>query len=396
MARHALIIAAGAADAPLAELDGRTPLEAAVTPALDRITASGRQGTIRTIPPGFAATRDVATLGLAGYDVRERYCGYAGMEALGRRVYLADGEVVFRCNLMTLADGVVTDVTAGRLPTDDARRLVEALNAGLGDRGVRFHTGQSYRALLVAPRAWDAVICTPDLDMVGQPMASHWPDGRGSGEIRELIVAAGDILSSHEVNRRRRERGERPANGIWPWGQGVLPRVRRFRERFGVRVAAIGAVDLFRGVGLLLGWHVLDVSGATGSVDTDYAAKGRAAVAAVEEYELVVVHVEAPYEASLAGDATAKVRAVEQIDRHIVGPMLERVSRWGQWGVAFTADIAARTDLRTHAAEPVPFCLAGSATPAADERLGFGEANAARSDLHIERGHDFMEYFLRA
>ncbi len=400
MSRHVLIIAAGAADHPLKSLDGRTPLEAAATPTLDRIAAMGRQGTIRTIPEGFASSRELATLGLAGYDVREPYCGYAGIEALGRRAIPGEGEIALRCNFATVTDGVLVDPTAGRLTTAEARKLVDAFNVALTGRGVRFCAGLSYRALMIAPRRWDGVVCTPAHDMIGQAVEANRPSGRGSRELRDVMSAAGDVLARHEVNRARCELGERPANAIWVWGQGVLPRVKRFRERYERRAAGVGAVDLFRGVGLLLGWNVIEVPGATGSTDTDYAAKGRAAMAAIDNHELVVVHVEAPYEAGLAGDAAGKLRAIEQIDEAIVAPLLERLRRWERWGIAFVSDVVVRSETRRQTAESTPVCLAGSAHGAGSANLssagaGFGERNAGEADLRIEAAAEFMEYFLR-
>jgi len=400
MSRHVLIIAAGAADHALKSLDGRTPLEAAATPTLDRIAAMGRQGTIRTIPEGFAASRELATLGLAGYDVREPYCGYAGIEALGRRAIPGEGEIALRCNFATVADGVLVDPTAGRLTTAEARGLVDALNAALAGSGVRFCAGLSYRGLMIAPRVWDGVVCTPAHDMIGQSVEANRPSGRGSRDLREVMAAAGDVLAGHEVNRARRERGERPANAIWVWGQGVLPRVKRFRERYERRAAAVGAVDLFRGVGLLLGWNVIEVAGATGSTDTDFAAKGRAALAAIDEHDVVVVHVEAAYEAGLAGDAAGKVRAIEQIDAAIAGPLLERVRRWERWSMAFVSDVAVLSETRRQTDESTPVCLAGTGHGAGANiggaRPAFGETNAGEADLRVESAAEFMEYFLRA
>ncbi len=395
MSKHVLIIAAGAADDPLDELDGRTPLEAAATPALDELASLGRQGTLRTIPKGCAPSRDVATLSLIGYDARADYRGYAGIEALGRRALPRDGELVMRCDFMTVTDGIVTDVTAGHLTTTEARTLLESLNEELVDRGVRLCAGLSYRALMFAPAEWGQVACTPAHDLIGQRVERHWPTGRGSRALRDVIEAAADVLADHDLNRHRLDIGEPPANGLWPWGQGVPPRVRRFRERFNLRGAAVGAVDLFRGVASLMGWPMPETAGATGWLDTDYAAKGRAAAAALDEYDLVTVHVEAPYESALAGDVGAKVRAIERIDREIVAPLLERCRRWERWSMAFACDVAMSLRSRAHAGEAVPFCLAGSAPFGGDERRPFGERSASVG-LRVDPACDFMEYFLRA
>ncbi len=397
ISRHVLVIPAGAADEPLEPLDGRTPLEAALTPAMDEIVRLGRQGTVRTVPPGFAPSRDVATLTLAGYDVRRAYSGYAGLEALGLRIPIGPGEVAFRANLVTIDEGRLHDATAGRIDTDDARTLFDALNAALSPRGVCFHTGLSYRGLMVTAHDWAAgVSCTPAHDMVGERLDRHWPGGRGAGELQSLMLAAHELLRDHPVNRRRAERGAPPANGVWLWGQGVLPRVRRFRERFGKRTAALGDVPLFRGVAFLLGWRVVEAPGAIGSADADDAPTARAALAALDEADLVVVHVEEPADAAYAGDLAAKTRALERIDRHVVGPLLERLRREERWSLLVAPDIAIHAIRRAHAAQPVPFCVAGSGPfhgPIAQS--SFGESAAQRSDLHVEHGWELMEYFLR-
>jgi 2,3-bisphosphoglycerate-independent phosphoglycerate mutase len=394
--KHVLVMAAGAADDAVESLDGRTPLEAAVTPALDEIARLGRQGTVRTIPRGFAPSRDVATLALLGYDVRRHYSGYAGLEAAAHRLRLTDEQVVFRCNIVTVADRVMVDPTAGGLDPDEAAAIIAALNEAVGDDHVRFHAGLSYRHLMITDYPWaPGVACTPAHEIIGEPLARHWPSGRGGRELRDLMLRAGEVLSQHEINRRREAAGRPPANAIWLWGQGVLPRVRRFRERFGLRGAAVGAVDLIRGAAVLLGWPAAAAPGATGGTDTDYSAKGRAALDALDEYDLVVVHVEAPDEASHAGDLAAKIAALERIDRGIVAPLLDRLRRRERWSILFAPDLAAHVDRRTHGAEPVPICLAGSAPLRMADPLPFAERHAARGDLHIKHGWELMEYFLR-
>lgn len=392
--KHVLIIAAGAADEPIDILDDRTPLEAAATPALDELAARGRAATIRTIPPGFAASRDVATLALFGYDVRDSYSGYAGLEALGRRIILRDGELAFRANFVTITDNILVSPNAGGLDAHEAVELSAAIDAALGPRHVRLHAGLAHRALLVTRNPWDQVVCTPAHDMIGERIDRHWPGGRGGRDLRDLINAGAELLATHPVNRARVSARRPPANAIWPWGQGVLPRVQRFRQRWQLRAAAIGAVDLFRGVARLTGLTVVDVPGATGSTDTNYAGKTAAALAALEDHDVVIVHVEAPYEASVAGDAPEKILAIEQIDARIVRPLLDRVCRSERWSIAFVADLPVSTHRRRQSSEATPLCLAGTAV-AASKLAAFGETAARQSDLHIDHGWDFMEYFLR-
>ncbi|MCK6457016.1 MAG: 2,3-bisphosphoglycerate-independent phosphoglycerate mutase [Phycisphaerae bacterium] len=394
--KHALIIAAGAADDPLDALDGRTPIEAAVTPTLDEIATIGRQGTVRSIPGGFIPARDVATLTLLGCDVRAHYCGFAGLEVAARRLTLAEDEVAFRCNLATVREGLLVDHAAGHIGQPEAERLFSDLDRHFAPAGLRFYPGLSYRGLMVTRHPWaTGVTCSPAHDVLGMRADRHLPSGRGSRELRQIMARAAELLADHEVNRVREDLNENPANTIWPWGQGVLPRVRRFRERFGLRGALVGAAPLIRGIAVLYGWPVVPVPGATGAAKTDFEAKGRAAVDALESHDLVVVHVEAPDDASLSGDLGAKLRAIEQIDRHIVAPLFQRLRRRERWSLLFVPDVATHLLRRAHTAEPVPFAIAGSAPLRASDAAPFGESAARRSDLHVEHGHDLLEYFLR-
>lgn len=212
--------------------------------------------------------------------------------------------------------------------------------------------------------------------------------------IRRIMDDAESILAAHDVNQVRRELGENPANAIWLWGSGKPPKLPWFRERYGVRGAAIAAVDIIRGIAVCVGWTLIDVPGATGFLDTDYHAKGRAAVEALDAYDLVVVHIEAPDEAGHLGDAAAKVTALERIDGAIVGPVLDRLKAHGRWRILVAPDHPTPVGTRVHSATPPPFCMAGTGV---DSRLGlpFSEGNAAESDLYVDPGHNLMEYFLR-
>ncbi|MBN2559894.1 MAG: cofactor-independent phosphoglycerate mutase [Phycisphaerae bacterium] len=394
--KHAIILPNGAADEPVEELGGRTPLEAAGIPYTDFIVEVGRIGTVRTVPKGLAPGSDVATMSLLGYDAEKHYSGLAPIEAIARNVRLGPGDVVFRCNLVHIADGEMVDYAAGHIRTREARPIINDLNAALQDEGVVFHHGLGYRHLMVIadPTALD-VSCMPPHDILGEPVAGYLPKGRGAGRIREIMERGSKIVADHEVNQVRRDLRELPATDIWLWGQGVVPIMRRFRQRFGVRGAVIAAVDLIRGFGKLLGWPVIDVPGATGYLDTDYAAKGKAAVEAIDEYDLVTVHIEAPNEAGHAGDAAAKIDAVERIDEMIVGPVLDKLRTFDDWRILVSPAHATPVSKRTHTGAPVPFCMAGTGVPSGVAVGRFAERVAEASDLHIEKGHELMEYFLR-
>jgi len=238
------------------------------------------------------------------------------------------------------------------------------------------------------------VACMPPHDIPSEPIANYLPKGKGSKRVREIMETASEIVAAHDVNRVREDLGEAPATHVWLWGQGRVPIMPRFRRRFGVAGAVIAGVDLIRGLGKLLGWPVIDVPGATGYLDTDYAAKGRHAVAAIDEYDLVVVHIEAADEAGHLGDAAAKIEAIERTDAHIVGPIFEALRSCEQWRILVAPDHPTPVALRTHTSEPPPFCLAGSGVPQG-LASSFNEHVARASDFHIEQGHELMEYFLR-
>jgi 2,3-bisphosphoglycerate-independent phosphoglycerate mutase len=263
---------------------------------------------------------------------------------------------------------------------------------------LEFHAGVSYRNILVyrssqpAPFT-DETKTQPPHDIPDRPIADYLPKGPGGGLLQRLMQRSRDILHDHPVNRSRRARGERPATQIWLWGQGRAPHLRPFAEVYGKQGAIISAVDLVRGVGVLLGWKRIDVAGATGYLDTDYAAKGRAGVAALHTHDLVCVHVEATDEASHEGRADAKVKGLEEIDRHIVGPLLAALPTHGDWRILVSPDH--RTPLRTraHAHGAVPFALAGTGI-ASKGQQAYDEMVAAASDLVFEKGHELMRRFL--
>jgi len=359
MSRYAVVVPDGAADSPLEELEGKTPLQYARTPNLDRLARRGRCGTALTIPPGLPAGSDVANLALLGYDPRTYYCGRGPLEAASMGVRLREGEYAFRCNLVSVEGGRLADYSAGHIPTEEARRMIETLDRELGGEGLRFHPGVSYRHLLVIRGDYGETLCTPPHDVVGSPLEEVEPRGPGSPKLRELIRLSREILSGHPVNLERRSNGFRGADSIWPWGQGRTPDMPGLEERFGLRGAVITAVDLVKGLGILAGLVPLRVPGATGYLDTDYAAKGRRALEALRDFDLVYVHVEAPDEAGHEGLVEEKVRALEEIDRFIVGPLLEEGGAPGGLRLLAVPDHPTPLRVRTHTAGAVPFALGG-------------------------------------
>ena len=395
--KYALILPDGAADDPVPDLDDRTPLAAAATPHIDWIATNGRQGTMRTIPEGLPADSGVATLSVVGYDPVACYPGRAPIEAAAQRIRLDAKDVVFRCNLVTIVDGRMEDFAAGHVRQEEAERLIDELNEKLGSEEVIFHAGMSYRHLMVLKGVGRSKTkCTPPHDIPGERVSSYMPRGRGSRMVKTLIKRSQEIFAEHEVNQVRSDLGENPANSIWLWGQGGRPRIKRFADVYGLQCAAVGAVDIFRGLATLMGWRFIAVDGATGYIDTNYAGKGQAAVAALDEHDMVIVHVEAPDEAGHSGDAAAKVEAIEQVDRHVVGPVLEKLRTFGDdWRVWIAPDHPTPVATGIHTDDPPPFCMAGKDIVSVLQRP-FSERNAAMSDFHAARGYQLMEFFLRA
>lgn len=396
--KYAIIIPDGAADLPLDELDGKTPLQAAQLPNIRRLAQAGKVGSTRNLPKGLPLGSDVAILSVLGYDPKKNYPGRAPLEAAAQGIELGPNDWVFRCNLVSIIDGQMEDYAAGHISTPEAKALIDELNRQLGGAKVQFFPGVSYRHLVVFRDCREPMTATttPPHELTGQPVAGHEPRGPGSDVLKTLALRATDILGHHEINRVRRDLGENPATTIWLWGQGQQPTLKPFASRFGLAGCAITAVDLVRGIARLIGWPVIDVAGATGYLDTNYAGKGAAAVEALDQHDLVLVHVEAPDEAGHAGNIQAKIDALEAIDQNIIGPVADKLASFqtAGWRILILPDHPTPVRLRAHTDEPVPWLMAGTGVSSVLS-LPFDEPSAARSDLSVPRGCELMEYFLK-
>ncbi|MDH3582876.1 MAG: cofactor-independent phosphoglycerate mutase [Phycisphaerae bacterium] len=401
--KYAIIIPDGAADFPLEALDGRTPLEAAATPHIDSIAAGGRQGTVATTPAGFSAGSDVCSMSLLGYDPDRYHPGRAPLEAAAMGLDLAPGEWVFRANLVTVVDGAMADHSAGHISSAEGKQLISDFAGHVVAEelaeGLVFYPGVSYRNLMVdgSGRQYDQLNTTAPHDIPGESIRRYLPrGGKNAGLIKQLVEESESVFADHEVNRTRREMGEAVATHVWLWGQGSPRPIETFEKRFGLRGAMITAVDLLAGIASLIGWDRLAVPNITGYHDTDYEAKGRHGADALDTYDLVCVHIEAPDEASHQADAATKVASLEAIDQHVVGPLLRKLKTFDEgWRVLCLPDHYTRVDNRKHDATPPPFCMAGRGVRSVVEKP-FSETNAQASDLHIRFGHELMEFFLRS
>jgi len=394
--KYAIIIPDGAADEPLPELGGRTPLDVAKTPNMDRIAMEGRQGTVRTVPEGFESGSDVATMCLLGYDPKVYHTGRAPLEAAAQSIPLSPTDWVFRCNLVTVIDGVMVDHSAGGISDAEAQKLLGELSRHLNLPGFEFHNGVSYRNLLVYRGSEHFNVQTKPPHEIPEEIAAKWvPKGQGAGILNRIMDESRVMFDKHEINEVRKDTGHNPATQVWLWGQGHAPAMPKFVERFGVkRGAMITGVDLLRGLALLLGWENLNVEGMTSFHDTNYAGQGVETARALDQYDLVFSHVEAPDEASHQADWKTKVAAIEHIDRYVVGPVLEKISTFPEWRILVMPDHPTNIATRKHGYAPSPFCMAGTRVKSV-VKCTYNEANAAASDLKIERGHELMDYFLR-
>jgi 2,3-bisphosphoglycerate-independent phosphoglycerate mutase len=399
--KYAIVIPDGCADEPQESLGGKTPLQAAALPTMDRIAQMGVVGRSNNVPQPLTPASDVATLSLFGYDPLVVYTGRAPLETAAMGIALGPADWAIRCNLAYVEREEMRDFTAGHIGNVEGQQLIAAIEQALGGSAfapgasLEFHAGVSYRNILVyragpSPAPFTAATKTqPPHDIPDKPIADYLPQGPGAELLKQLMAASRKVLADHPVNRSRKK----PATQIWLWGQGKAPQLKRFVDVYGKRGAIISAVDLVRGVGVLLGWTRIDVPGTTGYLDTDYAAKGRFAVEALKTHDLVCVHVEAPDEASHEGRADAKVKALEEIDRHVVGPLLEALPSHGEWRIVVSPDH--RTPLRTraHAYGEVPFAAAGTGIESKGQQ-SYDEAVAAASELVFAKGHELMRWFL--
>lgn len=390
-----IVVPDGMADDPQEELDGKTPVEAASTANLDRIAREGRLGQVKLIPEGMPPGSDVANLAVLGYDPKRYYTGRAPLEAMAMGIPLGKDDWALRCNLVTVSDRLMNDYSAGHISTDEAVVLIALLNEKMGTDQRTFHPGVSYRHLMVVRDTPQLdVKTTPPHDITGQPIDDYLPGGPNGEMLRELMQRSAGILENHEVNNVRLELGENPANMIWLWGEGKPSELPSFREKYGKEAVLISAVDLLKGIALSIGMDVIRVPGATGYLDTDYAAKGKYACEALDKYDLVFVHVEAPDEAAHDGSVAKKVTAIEEIDKHITGPVLARLEERGEpFRMMVLPDHATPIAVRTHTDVPVPFAMFGTAVESPRE-VAFSERAAEKSDLKVDPGYELMGYFL--
>ena len=389
--KYCVLIMDGASGWPLSQRGGRTSLELANTPNLDRMAGEGIVGLVRTVPPGMEPSSACACMSVLGYDPKVYYRGRAAIEARSMAIPINEEEVVFRCNLVAIQDGRMWDYSSGHISDNESHALIAALNESLrGDR-IRFYPGVGYRHICKIRGREDTLLatCTPPHDIPQKPIAEFLPQGQGSDLLRDLMARSVDVLRDHPVNIERRSRGEVPATMIWLfWGSGKIPELPPFKELYGLDAALTSGVDLLRGLAQMAGIDALDIPGVTDGLDNDYAQQAAGAIEALKRHDLVVIHIEAPDEAAHAGSIDDKIGAIERIDREVVGQLLSGDE--SSLRILVLPDHPTPIEIRTHSAAPVPFLVWGPGVESIGAR-GFNEMDAKRTGVYIEEGHNIME-----
>src|SRR5208283_1857687 len=401
--KYIVIIGDGMADRPVEELGGLTPLKKAETPNMDRLAREGIIGSVRTIPEGFHAGSDVANLSILGYDPRRYYTGRAPLEAASIGVTLDTQDVAYRCNLVTLRFGadksraVMDDYSSGHISTEEAGEIIGTIEQRLGSEDIVFYPGVSYRHLMVWKNGYADMECTPPHDILEKEISDYLPSGIGENILRELMMKSAVLLQDHPVNRKRVENDKKPASSIWLWGQGKKPQLPSYKEKYGLSAAIVSAVDLTKGLGICAGFEVLNVPGATGWLDTNYAGKTEYALRALEKVDFVYLHIEAPDEAGHSGSCKDKLKAIGDFDEFVVGPVLKGLEeRFREYRVLLLPDHATPVEIRTHTDEPVPFVIYDSREKKNNQGVTYDESITGRNDIVvIEEGHRLMDYFIK-
>jgi 2,3-bisphosphoglycerate-independent phosphoglycerate mutase len=393
--KYVIVVPDGAADKPLQEFGGKTIFEAAEKPNIDSISMTGKQGLCRTVPPALQPGSDVAMMAVLGYDPAKYYTGRAPIEAVAQEIDVTENDWIFRCNLVTTADDKMADHSSGHISSEEGKIFIDELNKEVGNDHIKFYPGVGYRHLMIV-NGYDFsdLQLQPPHDHIGKKVVDLLPTGKNAEVLIELIKKSEKLFKDHRINLARRSLKKNEASSIWLWGHGKKAKMESFEKKYWLKGAAITAVDLVKGLAYLIGFDFIKVEGATGYFDTNYRAKGLAAIEALKKYDIVLVHVEATDEAGHAGDAAIKKKALEEIDKHIVGPVMTELIKYKSWRILVMPDHPTPVSTRGHTNDPIPFAMAGEGIKS-DIHLPLGEANAARTGTMFDDGYRLMESFLK-
>ncbi len=392
--KYILIIFDGMADEPRSDLDGKTPMQVARRPYMDKLARRGTVGMVRTVPEGMYPGSDTTNMSILGYDPVKYYKGRAPLEAASLQIPLETSDAAFRANLVATDGTNMVDSSAGHVSTQDARELISLIDQKLGSQFIKFYPGVSYRHIMVWRGGSDDVQTMAPYKIHGKPFGEYLPEGDGENKLRQLIYDSLEILDQHPINRRRRDEGHEPANMLWFWGQGRQPDMPSFFSERAMTGSVVAAVDLIRGIGRMVGLKLIDVPGATGYIDTNYLGKGQYALSALQQSDFVWVHVEAADEASHEGKLEAKIEAIENEDKLVLGTILEGMSKVDpDFRILLLPDHPTPVATQAHTANPVPFVLYDSRHDKGN-KIPFDERADEDAKLRVDEGYRLMDMLL--
>ena len=397
--KYIVILGDGMSDEPIAQLGGKTPLEYANTPAMDRLASAGEMGMVQNVPDGYSPGSEIANLSVMGYDPKTDFTGRSPLEALSVGVEMAPDDMVFRCNLVTLTEPepyeekTILDHSSGEISTADADILMDAIREAFNSDTFQFYTGTSYRHIMIWKHGKLAKLHPPH-DHLTQVIGPWLPE---EAVLKDMMKRSFDVLNNHPLNVERAKMGKNKANSLWYWGAGTRPSLRNFTEKTGLKGAMVSAVDLLKGIAVGAGMQVCHVDGATGSIDTNWEGKAQAAIDALlkDGCDFAYIHVEAPDEMAHQGLTAEKVRSIELLDSKVVGPVCKAMEDAGEdYRVLLLPDHPNFLRLRTHTPDPVPYVLFDS-TRQMKKIARYNEAEAAAAGIFEPQGHKLMERFLQ-
>ncbi|WP_298836956.1 cofactor-independent phosphoglycerate mutase [Clostridium sp.] len=401
--KYIVVLGDGMADYPIKELDNKTPLQYAKTPAMDYMAKHGMQGLVKTVPKGMPAGSDTANMTVFGYDTAVYYSGRSPFEAASMRIPMLDTDVTFRCNLVTVSEDepyeekIMIDHSSDEITTDEARVLIKDLGEYLGTESIKFYSGISYRHLIIwdkGPYSWTL---TPPHDILGQKVKEYMPKGPGSEIFDVMTRKSNKFLSNHDINKKRVARGLKPANSIWIWGEGKKPLLSSFYKKYNLKGSVISAVDLVKGIGMCAGMDIIEVEGATGNINTNFKGKAKAAIEELKKgNDFVYVHIEAPDECGHRCEIQNKYKAIEFIDNQIVQVIKDEMEKLGEdYKMIILPDHPTPLSLRTHTSDPVPFLIYQSNDEKESGNDTYDEFTAKDTGLYFPQGHKLMDYFIK-
>ncbi len=400
--KYLVLLCDGMADYSVEELGGKTPMQAANKPHMDMLARNSMTGLVKTVADKMKPGSDVANLSVLGYNPEIYYTGRSPLEAGSIGIDMSERDVSFRCNLVTLSDEenyedkTILDYCADDISTEEAKILVDFIASKFNSNEFEYYSGVSYRHCLIWHNGTlDVGMLTPPHDITGKKIREYIPSHPNAAKLYEMMVKSYDILKDHPVNQKRREKGLRPANSIWLWGEGKKASLAPFKEKYGLSASMISAVDLLKGIGKFSGMNVVNVEGATGYIDTNFSGK---AAAALEEFEkgqdFVYIHIEAPDECGHRHEINNKVKSIELIDSLVLGPVLKGLEKYGDYKVMILPDHATPLALKTHTNDPVPFLIYSKSRPESGTE-SFSEKDAASTGIFVEKGYEIMDLFLK-